>query len=166
MLSVMRHALSFLPNSPFDTNHGRLLCIRNYWVATSCWSFTSGCDTCADAFRERLHPYTGCQAPEACACNICRCQPPTLRDMALNIVFTMSLSMARFAVTFDTAYGQGWPDLQGLSLLTFLTSPSASPTPPFTLIVTILDAVLTCHGRPLHFARSVLKRCDQGPVRV
>jgi hypothetical protein len=105
MAVFQRHVLTFLPISPFT--HRRLLCIRYYKVASTAWSFTSGCVTCADNFRERLRHNTGCVAPdEACVCNIFRRQPPTLRDMALLTLCIMSINMPRFEVTRYVTYGQ------------------------------------------------------------
>jgi hypothetical protein len=49
MLGFRRHALAFLPESPL--NHGRLLCLRHYRVASIGWSF-SRCVICADNFWE------------------------------------------------------------------------------------------------------------------
>jgi hypothetical protein len=105
MLGFRRYALTFLPTSLHD--HGRLLCLRHYRVASMGWSFSSRCVPCADNFRERLRPLTGCLAPaEASSCTICRRQPLILRDMALQVLFTMSYNIERFEFTCDVTHQQ------------------------------------------------------------
>jgi hypothetical protein len=105
MLGFWRNAMTFLPESPIT--HGRLLCLRHYRIARVGWSFLSDCVTCADLLQERLRSVTGGLVPaEASACNICRRQPPTLRDMALHTVFTVSRNMHLFDVKRDVTYEQ------------------------------------------------------------
>jgi hypothetical protein len=105
MLGFRRHALTFLPDS---TNaYGRLLCLRHNRVACMWWTFVSGCVQCRNHFRERLRPRTGCLAPAVtCSCNICRRQPPTLRDMSSQVLFTMSCNLDLFELTRDVTHEQ------------------------------------------------------------
>jgi hypothetical protein len=54
MAAFQRYAMTFLPNSPYT--HGRLLCLRYYRVASSGWTFNSGCGTFAANFRVKYRP--------------------------------------------------------------------------------------------------------------
>jgi hypothetical protein len=110
MLGFRRHALTFLPDP--RTGHGdvlpengRLLCLRQYTVASMGWVFVSRCESCMVRFRENLRPYTGCVATAApCNCNVRRRQPLTLRDMASHTVFTLSLNADLFELTNELTY--------------------------------------------------------------
>ena len=100
-----RHAITILPDP--SSGNPRLLFLRYYNVASVGWSFGSGCVICRDASRQNIRPLTGCVAPgEAWACNICRRQPPSLRDLASHAVFPLPLNIERFEFTRDVTHRQ------------------------------------------------------------
>ena len=100
-----RHAITILP----DPNSGtlRLLCLRHYNVPSIGWMFGSGCVSCQDTSRENIRALTSCVGPaEACACNICRRQPPSLRDLAAHAVLTLRINIERFQLTRDVTFDE------------------------------------------------------------
>ena len=98
-----RHAITILP----DLNSGtlRLLCLRHYNVPSIGWMFGSGCVSCQDTSRENIRALTRCVSPaEACACTICRRQPPSLRNLAAQLVLTLRINIERFQLTSDVTF--------------------------------------------------------------
>ena len=82
-------------------------CLRHYDVPSVRWSFGSGCAICRDMAREQVRPLTGCLAPDdACLCNICTRQPPSLRDVAFTGHFTLVLNIERFRLMRNVTYSQ------------------------------------------------------------
>jgi hypothetical protein len=85
----------------------RLLCLRYYRVASTGWTFGSGCVSCQEELRPPILPFTSCVAPgEPCQCKICRRQPPTLKDLASHFMFTLTCNLERFEVTRDVTFRQ------------------------------------------------------------
>ena len=90
-----RHAITILPYPNSGTP--RLLCLRYYNVPSIWWLFGLGCVGCQDTARENVRALTGCVGPaEACACTICRRQPPSFRDLAAHTVLTLCINNERF----------------------------------------------------------------------
>jgi hypothetical protein len=101
-----RHALTFLPGIT-NGHTPRLLCLRHYRFVSMGWASVSGSVPCRDTFRYGLHPLTGCLVPdETCACHIFRRQPPTLRDIASHVAFTLSCNLDRFELTRNVPHAQ------------------------------------------------------------
>jgi hypothetical protein len=143
MLCFRRHALTFLPTSLH--NNGPLLCLQHYRIASMGWSFVSRCVPCTDRFREHLRPLTGCLAPaENCPCNICKRQPPTIREMSLQVPFTMSYKIDLFELTRDVTHEQNVHAItSGRTTVTGLLPPDF----PF---VTIRFQYPSCSSRSYH----------------
>ena len=95
--------MTILPDP--STGHLRLLCLRHYRVASTGLIFGSGCATCSDMSRQNIRPLTGWVSPDDdCTCKICRRQPPTLKDIVSNFVFTMCYNIDHFKVTRDIIF--------------------------------------------------------------
>lgn len=63
-------------------------------------SFRAGCTICRDASRQMAGPLTGCLSPnETSSYNICRRQPPPLKELAFHINFTLTLNIDRFGLS-------------------------------------------------------------------
>ena len=100
-----KHAITILPD-PGSTNL-RVLCLRYYDVVSVGWSFGSECAICRDASREMACPLNECLAPaEACTCNICTRQVPSLKDLAFNAHFFLSFNIEQFELTLGVTYNQ------------------------------------------------------------
>ena len=100
-----RHAITILHDPSSGTL--RLLCLRHYDVPSIGWMYGSGCVSCQDTSRENIRVLTSCVGPaEACACNICRRQPPSLRDLAAHAVLTLRINIERFQLTRDVTFGE------------------------------------------------------------
>jgi hypothetical protein len=99
------NALTLLPDS--SSNAPRLLCLRYYRVESMGWTFGTGCVPCGDELLTNIRLFIRCVAPgEPCQCNICRRQPPILRDMSSHVMFTLTCNVDRLELTRDVTFWQ------------------------------------------------------------
>ena len=94
--SMKKYAITILPvhNAPtrlrlIDTSlsNNRLLCLQYYRAASDGWKDEANCDDCVVQLRQDLVHLSNCRLPDNCSCNICRKQPPSLRNICSTIVF-------------------------------------------------------------------------------
>jgi hypothetical protein len=99
-----RHSITIVPPI-FPDDPLRLLFLRHHMAAASGWEYTSRCIACRDPRRDIVRPLAGCVAPQqVCQCNVCRRQPPSLRDLALHTVHTLGFDVANFKLTREVTY--------------------------------------------------------------
>ena len=71
------------------------------------WLDPYNCDDCVVEYRESIPDLVPCHAPdEACSCNICLRQPPSLRLSALHAINTLIYDLERFELSALTTYDE------------------------------------------------------------
>ena len=109
---MKKYAITILPvdKAPrplrlIDTSlsDARLLRLQYYRASSDGWKDEANCDDCVVQFRQHLGHLSNCRLPENCSCNICRRQPPSLRNIRSAIVFRND---RRFELTVNTTFGE------------------------------------------------------------
>jgi len=70
------------------------------------WIDIDGCLACVERYQRNIHHHNNCRRPDNCYCDICRSQPPSLRDSASHILFQCVLDLESFELTCYTTYSQ------------------------------------------------------------
>ena len=73
-------------NETFLSN-SKVLCLQHYRAASDGWKDELNCDECVTQFREDLVYLSDCRLSDDCDCNVCRRQPPSLRNICSSIIF-------------------------------------------------------------------------------
>jgi hypothetical protein len=135
----------------------RFLCLRYYRAASTAWTFGSGCVSWEDAVRPHIQPFTDCVAPaETCYYKLCRRQPPTVKDMTSQFMFTLTCNADRLELSPDVTFQQYvYAFNSGRSLLARVSLPPSLPSPSTTSTSTApyiptTSAPLMPHGVLLH----------------
>jgi len=102
-LSFVKYGILLFPS---NCRRPPMMFLKYYRAASDGWSNANECEACVERYLEALRPYHNCDLPDACRCNICVCQPPSLRDSASHILFRYVLDLERFELTQDTTYSQ------------------------------------------------------------
>jgi len=70
------------------------------------WTDVDGCRECIERYQGAIRALNNGELPNIFYCNICTCQPPSLRDSASHILFRRVLDLERFELTRYTTYSQ------------------------------------------------------------
>ena len=94
--SMKKFAITILPAdnalTPLRLNETslsdtKLLCLQHYRAASDGWRDEFNCDNCVAEFRSDMFHLCDCRMISDCDCNVCRRQPPSLRNICSSIVF-------------------------------------------------------------------------------
>jgi hypothetical protein len=102
-VAFVKHAILLFPS---DCRHPPLTFLKYYRARSDGWEDGNRCQLCSECYQEALRPFLNCELPPTCRCNICKREPPSLRDLASNVLFKCVLDLERFELTCFTTYSQ------------------------------------------------------------
>jgi len=102
-LSFVKYAILLFPS---NCRRPPLMNLKYYRAASDGWTDIDECEACTERYQEALRPFHNCELSNTCHCNICVCQPPSLRPSASHILFRCVLDLERFELTCYTTYSQ------------------------------------------------------------
>ena len=112
--SLKKYAITILPAdgapAPLRLNQTslsdtKLLCLQHYRAASDGWRDEFNCDNCVEEFMSETFYLCDCRMVSDCVCNVCRRQPPSLRNICSSIVFRSSFQLTPYTTFDEYVYG-------------------------------------------------------------
>ena len=104
-LSFVKYAILLFPSHTDRPPPLLWLFLKYHKARSDGWTDIDGCITCVERYQRSIRHHNNCRPPDSCYCDICRRQPPSLRDSS-HILFQYILDLERFELTCYTTYSQ------------------------------------------------------------
>jgi hypothetical protein len=99
-LSFVKYAILLFPSHTYRPPI--LLFLKYHRARSDGWTDIDGCLACVERYQRSIRHHNNCRRSDNSYCDICRHQPPSLRDSASHILFLCILDLERFELTCYT----------------------------------------------------------------
>ena len=103
--NIMKCKMVAITAVPFDKDL-RVLYLKHHWAASDGWTIHSLRYRYRNDYKNIRNLLNNCNLSDNCTCNLCLCQPPSLRCLASRTIFHFTYNIENFTLTHETPYDQ------------------------------------------------------------